>query len=118
LLTGFLDYKDCRKPESYMKLTVKMIDIATREVLLNFDDARNIGVLAGDRVQILNQSNGVSVAAFVDTTTSIIPRGTVGIYRITNERLNVSEGTAVEVRMADRPASLQYIRKKIDGSRF
>jgi AMP phosphorylase len=101
-----------------MKLTTKMIDIATREVLLNIGDARNIGALAGDRVQILNQKNGVSVAAFVDTTTSIVPPGTVGIYRITNERLGVEEGAFVEVRLAERPVSLQYIRKKMDGERL
>ena len=101
-----------------MKLSVKLIDIGTKEVLLNSGDARNIGVLAGDRVQILNQKNGVSIAAFVDTTTSLIPEGIVGIYRITNERLGVEEGSSVEVRLAERPISLQYIRKKMDGIRL
>ncbi|HNQ26139.1 MAG: AMP phosphorylase [Euryarchaeota archaeon ADurb.BinA087] len=101
-----------------MKLSVKLIDIGTKEVLLNIGDARNIGVLAGDRVQILNQKTGVSIAAFVDTTTSLIPEGVVGIYRITNERLGVEEGSSVEVRIAERPVSLQYIRKKMDGIRL
>jgi AMP phosphorylase len=101
-----------------MKLTVKLVDIGTREVLLNIEDARNIGVLAGDRVQILNEKTGVSVAAFLDTTTSIIPAGTVGIYRITNEKLGVDEQSSVEVRIADRPISLDFIRKKMDGLRL
>src|SRR5512137_2575907 len=98
-----------------MKLNVKLIDIGTREVLLNIGDARNIGVLAGDRVQILNQKNGISIAAFVDTTTSLIPEGIVGVYRLTNQKLGVEEGASLEVRVAERPVSLQYIRKKMDG---
>ncbi len=101
-----------------MNLTTKIIDIATREVLLHIEDARNIGVLSGDRVQILNQKNGVSVAAFVDTTTSIIPKGTVGIYLMTNEKLGIEEGAVVDVRLADRPVTLQYIKKKMDGERL
>src|SRR5512136_1283053 len=101
-----------------MKLTTKLIDIGTREVLLNIEDARSIGVLAGDRVHILNQKTGVSIAAFLDTTTSIVPQGVVGIYRITNDRLGVEEGAPVEVRLAERPTSLQFIRKKMDGARL
>ena len=101
-----------------MKLTSKLIDIGTREVLLNIEDARSIGVLAGDRVQILNEKTGVSVAAFVDTTTSLISQGVVGIYRITDEKLGVAEGDPVEVRLAERPTSLQFIKKKMDGERL
>src|SRR5512136_311937 len=101
-----------------MKLTTKLIDIGTREVLLNIEDARSIGVLAGDRVHILNQKTGVSIAAFVDTTTSIVSQGVVGIYRITNDKLGVEEGAPVEVRLADRPTSLQFIKKKMDGGRL
>ena len=98
-----------------MKLSVKLMDIGAREVLLNTADAGNIGVMPGDRVQILNEASGVTVAAFVDTTTSLVPKGTIGVYRLTNERLQVAEGTAVEVRRAERPVTLDFIRKKMDG---
>ncbi|HON81596.1 MAG TPA: AMP phosphorylase [Methanoregulaceae archaeon] len=101
-----------------MKFTVKLIDIGTREVLLNIEDARSINALAGDRVQILNETTGVSVAAFVSTTTTLIQQGVVGIYRVTNEKLVVEDGDQVEVRLADRPSSLQFIKKKMDGERL
>ena len=101
-----------------MILAAKLIDIQTREVMLNIEDARTVGVLAGDRVQIINNVNGLSVAAFVDTTTTIIPRGTIGIYSRTNERLSVEDGMEVEVRVAERPASLTHIKKKMDGERL
>jgi AMP phosphorylase len=101
-----------------MKLTAKLFDIGTNEVLLNLEDAKNIGVLTSDRVQVLNEHTGISVAAFVDTTTSIIPKGSIGIYQLTNRKLRLSDGDTLEVRIADRPASLQYIKKKMDNERL
>lgn len=98
-----------------MKFTAKLLDIATRGVLLNRADARSIGVLDGDRVQVINPKNRVSVAAFVDTTSTIARQGTIGVYRITNERLNIEDGAEVDVWEAGRPASLDIIKKKMDG---
>ena len=45
-----------------MKFSVKILDIAKRGVLLNRLDARSLGVLDGDRVQVINPQNGTSVA--------------------------------------------------------
>ncbi len=102
-----------------VKFSAKVLDIAKRGVLLNRLDARNIGVLDGDRVQIINLANGVSVTAFVDTTITLAEQGTVGIYRITNEKLGLKDGDGgIEVREAGRPASLEYIKKKMDGNRL
>jgi AMP phosphorylase len=86
--------------------------------LFNTLDARSMGVLNGDRVQVINPKNGVSVAAFVETTSTIIQQGTIGIYRITNERMHIEEGAEIEVREAGRPLSLDYIKKKMDGGRL
>ena len=72
-----------------VKFSAKILDIATRGVLLNRADARSIGVLDGDRVQVINSKNSISAAALVNTTSTIAQQGTVGIYRITNERLHL-----------------------------
>ena len=101
-----------------MKFSTKILDIATRGVLLNRADARSIGVLDGDRVQIINIKSGISAAALVHTTSTIARQGTVGIYRITNERLHLEDGAEVEIREAKRPASLDFIKKKMDGIRL
>ena len=101
-----------------MKLVAKILDIATRGVLLNRLDARSMGVLNGDRVQVINPKNGVSVTAFVETTSTITQQGTLGIYRITNERLHLEDGAEIEVREAGRPASLDFIKKKMDGGKL
>ena len=104
--------------ESVVKFTVKILDIATRGVLLNRTDARSIGVLDGDRVQLINLKSGVTAAAFVETTSTIARQGTIGIYRITNERLHLEEDAEIEVREAGRPKSLDFIKKKMDGGRL
>lgn len=101
-----------------MKLRAKNLDIASRGVLLNRADARSIGVLDGDRVQVINPKNGVSVAAFVETTSTIAKQGTIGVYRFTNERLYLDEGTEIEVRVAARPVSLDFIKKKMDNGKL
>ncbi len=101
-----------------MKLTAKILDIATRGVLLDRLDARSIGVMNGDRVQVINPKNGVSVAAVVETTSTIVPQGTIGVYRITNERLHLEDEADIEIREAGRPASLDFIKKKMDGGKL
>jgi AMP phosphorylase len=104
--------------ECNVKFLVKTLDIATRGVLLNRDDARRIGVLDGDRVQIINPANGITAAAFVETTSTIAQQGTIGVYRITNEKLHLEEGAEIEVREAGRPKSLDFIKKKMDGGKL
>ncbi|MFA4878185.1 MAG: AMP phosphorylase [Methanoregula sp.] len=101
-----------------MKMTAKILDIATRGILLNRLDARSIGVLNGDRVQIINPKNGISATAFVETTSTIAQQGTGGIFRITNERLHLIDGDEIEIREAGRPASLDFIKKKMDAGRL
>lgn len=101
-----------------VKLTAKILDIDYRGVLINRNDARKIGVLDGDRVQVINESTGIFVQAFVSTTEKLIEEGSVGIFYLTNKRLNAGDGDPFEVRFADRPSSIEYIRKKMDGGKL
>ena len=101
-----------------MKLTVKLLDIANRGVLLHSTDARSMRIRDGDRVLVADEATGKNAQAHVDTTGSLIEPGVIGIYRPLNATLAVDEGTAVEVRGAERPASLSHIKKKMDGGRF
>jgi len=101
-----------------MKLTVKLLDIANRGVLLHSTDARSMRIRDGDRVLVADEATGKNAQAHVDTTGSLIEPGVIGIYRPLNATLAVDEGTIVEVRSAERPASLSHIKKKMDGGRF
>ncbi|KUG20143.1 MAG: AMP phosphorylase [Methanomicrobiaceae archaeon] len=101
-----------------MKLKVKVIDIENKGALLHVSDAKTIRVRDGDRVQVINEVTGDVAQAHVDTTGSLIEPGTVGIYRPLNARLCLLEGAEVVVRGADRPLSLTYVKKKMDGGRL
>ena len=101
-----------------MKLTVKLMDIAAQGVLLHHADARRIGVFEGDRVRVLNEANSESVSAIVNITTSFLPPGTVGLYQKTNGRLGLRDGAGAEVQETERLASIDHIKKKMDGGRL
>lgn len=101
-----------------VKLSAKILDIDYRGVIINRLDARKIGVLDGDRVQIIDEDSGVFVQAFVSTTEKLIAPGEIGIYHLTNKRFDAKDGNVFEVRFADRPNSIEYIKKKMDGGKL
>jgi len=101
-----------------MKLAAKILDIADRGVLLNQVDARNIGVVEGDRLQVMNHANARTVSAHIDTTRTMIEEGTIGLYGLTNQVLSVIDGAEVEVWQAAKPASLEFIKKKMNNLRL
>ncbi|MGA2935429.1 MAG: AMP phosphorylase [Methanomicrobiales archaeon] len=98
-----------------MKLTVKVMDIAAQGVLLHITDAWTIGVLEGDRVRVLNEATSESVSAIVNITSSFLTQGSIGVYQKTNGRVGFKEGAIAEVRETERLASIDYIKKKMDG---
>lgn len=101
-----------------MKYTAKILDIADRGVLLNAQDARTVGVLEGDRVQIINHAGGFSVPAVVDITTAMIPAGVIGVYGLTNRALHLEDGAEVEVWEAKKPLSIDLIKKKMNREKL
>ncbi|WOF16756.1 AMP phosphorylase [Methanoplanus sp. FWC-SCC4] len=101
-----------------VRLTAKLMDIDYPGLMLNREDARKIGVIDGGRVQVINEETGVFASACVTTTETILEKGTFGIFYKTNERLMAREGSVLEVRIASRPLSLDYIKKKMDGGKF
>lgn len=101
-----------------MKYTAKILDIADRGVLLNASDARTVGVLEGDRVQIMDHASGLSAPALVDTTTTMISPGVIGVYGLTNKALHLADGAEVEVWEAKKPLSLDLIKKKMNREKL
>ncbi|MFC7227466.1 AMP phosphorylase [Salinirubellus salinus] len=93
-----------------MELHAEAIDLVTRSptVVLNAADARELGVNPLDRVQV--RWNGRSVVCIVEVTEELVPPGELGA----TERVGHLDGM-VEVTLAPRPRSVQYVRKKLDG---
>ena len=101
-----------------MRLTVRLIDIAARGILLHQSDAKALGVLPGDRVLLSSIGTGKVTADYIDTTSTLIEQGLIGVYYQTHKKLNLSEGEQLEVRASDRPVSLDYIKSKMEGKKL
>ncbi len=91
-----------------MELEGVTIDMATRSpiVLMNEEDAKELGVYALDRVK-LKYPEGEKIAV-VDTTREMVDEGNLGLAR----SLHSLEGT-VNVSIASKPKSVQYIKDKM-----
>ncbi|WP_380678339.1 AMP phosphorylase [Salinigranum sp. GCM10025319] len=92
-----------------MQLDVEPVDIASRSptVLLNEADAAELGAHPLDRVHV--EHAGGTTVAIVELTDELVAPGVIG----TTRRLASVRGT-VEVSLAPTPASVRYIRKKLD----
>ena len=91
------------------------IEVGRYEVVINTLDADELGIHAGDRVQIKNRD---TITAVVETTEAIIPSGRVGVYREAWEALKAVPDEVVEVLAAEKPKSIQSIKKKMDNQKI
>ncbi len=82
-------------------------------VILNEEDAKDLGVFVSSRVKI--RYNEHEITAIVDTTETFVNEGEIGILKDVNEILNINESDFVEVRPTKRPVSVEFIKKKLDG---
>jgi len=83
------------------------------EVVLHEDDARELGLYAGDRAKITSRRE--SVIAIVDTTKKLVRRGEIGTFAELTEELKLKPHSTVSVTSAPYPISIEFIRKKMRG---
>ena len=100
-------------------LTVKIIDLSggSRVVVLNDQDAEQLGVLAWDRVRVRSRDDR-SASALVDTTKSIVPENQIGLPRVIAQELVVAEGQSVTVQPILPPVSVKYVHAKMRGKKL
>jgi len=98
------------------RFIAKVLDINARfnVVLLNAADALENGVYASERV-VVESPDGKQTVAYVDTTTKQIKRGEIGIFIEAAAEIGVRSGDITRVTPAESPASIELIRKKMDG---
>lgn len=84
-------------------------------VVLNVQDAADLGVISSDRVYVRHQE---TYAICIINLSSQDPRGVIGVYREVSKKLDVSRGDTLVVETARRPESLDYVREKINGERL
>ncbi|MEM2082438.1 MAG: AMP phosphorylase [Candidatus Bathyarchaeia archaeon] len=102
-----------------MKLKAKPLGLDSggkSVVVLNKDDASDMGVLALGRVRV--GFGGKELTAIVNTTTALIGSGYVGVCEEVRRALGVSEGVELEVEPTPPPKSLHSIRNKLRGRKL
>ena len=96
-----------------LKTKIQHIDAVKPIIVLNLEDAKELGVHPSDRVKI--SSNGKTAIAIVNTTTKSVNEGEIGVFDEVERELSLKDGDVVSLQIANRPKSLMFIRKKMDG---
>lgn len=94
-----------------MQLKVRKVDIESGGLivcLLNKEDAADLGAHSSDRVVISNEK---AISAIVDITHTVVKKGEIGLFM----DAPFKEGTKVDVAMAERPVSIDIIKKRLMG---
>ncbi len=81
-------------------------------IVLNTDEAESHDIYAGYRTEIKTPKQ--TIIGIVDLSTTLIKPGEIGIYTDFAKEYHLKDGEVVEIVHMDRPASIGYIRKKLD----
>lgn len=98
----------------------KCLDIETGKpiVLLNEIDARELGLMPLDRVEIYNKKTKKSVIAIVDITDSLVKENEIGLFKNVCQMISGKKEDLVDVKAVPKPESLKFIKKKLDGEKL
>jgi len=98
-----------------MKFTARCYPIKAERpiVILNEADAKFLGVFVSGRVRLSYRNK--EITSIVNTTKSFVNEHEIGLYRDVTDILKVKAGDSINVEPTERPKSMEFIKKKIDG---
>jgi AMP phosphorylase len=99
------------------RLNARLLDVISGapEVFLRPEDAAAIGVRAMDRVRVRSPDTAAEFPAVVNIASGFVTPRSIGLSRELAQRIDIHAGAPLEVRPAPRPASIDSIRRKLDG---
>lgn len=99
-----------------MQLKVQQLQIKAGKfkVVLNTEDAKELGIRGGDRVQLKDHSYLTAIAE----TGDMIAKGTVGVYQECCEKLGETCPLVLEIVPTSKPSSVGYIKKIMDKQKL
>jgi len=100
-----------------MEMKVRILDLdagGKTIVVLNEQDARDLGVYSLDRVIITTEKD--SLTAVVNTSDRFIPQGQIAVFDEVREGLCLTAGQDVQVLPRGGLQSKRYIRRKVNGA--
>ncbi|MEM0372855.1 MAG: AMP phosphorylase [archaeon] len=95
---------------------VKTIDVTSggkNTIVLNKEDAQDIDVTEMDRVKV--STNGNEAVALVQLTETYVKKNQIACFQELTKKLKLKDGQKVRVEPVEKPLSVSYIRKKLDG---
>ena len=98
-----------------VKLKAKIIDVEAglNVALLNEKYGGQLDFDVSDRVRLTVGRK--TVVAMVDYSKKLVAPGEIGLFAEVSRALGARDGQNVETDLARRPASLDFIHKKLDG---
>src|SRR3989339_1469041 len=101
-----------------MKLKVKEINLSTGGPLiavLHEKTAKQISLFPKDRVHIRKIRIKKGITCVTNISNKGIHENEIGLFQEAFHKLNVPEGTQIEMTLEEKPISIQYIKKKLNG---
>jgi AMP phosphorylase len=98
-------------------LRVKGFDISAGKLvaILNEKDAKELGVMAGDRLELFNKKTQKKCVAVVDVTEKWVNEDQLGLFHEVLDKLGAKSGSIITTQPTDPLKSLDIIKKKMMG---
>lgn len=94
----------------------KCFDISTgsKIVVLNEHEAHENDLYTSHRVIL--RCKGKESIAILDLSNDLVAKGEIGLFAEAAEEIGAADGAPIEILHMQRPASIEYIKKKMDGT--
>jgi len=97
-----------------LKAVIFDIEQGQNEIVLNEVQAKQLDLGLMDRVRLLLRRKETN--AIVDHCEQCVKYGEIGLFTEVAKALGAKKGDRISVDLAKRPESLDFIRKKLDGT--
>lgn len=99
-------------------LKVKLFDAdaGTNVAILNETDAKQLGIMALERVELFCLRTKKKSVAIADTTKTLIKQNQIGLFLGLQKELGVRPNEQIQVAACPKPESVSFIRKKMGGN--
>lgn len=99
------------------KMRAKLFDIEARKLIsiIHEADAKELGILPLDRIEIYCPKTKKRVTTVADLTTTMVKKNEIGLFKDVSRELGIKKCNFLEVKASPQPESVAFIKKKMKG---